>query len=378
MPVEARPADQFTRDNLLLGFSTVEFSPSLTLGGFGPIVEMGILSSQALQKEVEILELERGDAGTLTVDREIISKLKPTLAFETFNLRADVAQIVFGSDIATGVTADAAAAVTDDPVTVPTGADTTRTFLALRFGDVNAGSFTVDGQAIVAETVTNVTGDGTTQGDFQLQFKVTDFADVSLLEEIDATGAIVRTFVPQAGVPTSEFEAQVIGTLGATSGELTFFQAVGGTNIIRASYQPTLVGVEDDNTAATADYVIDPLLGRILFRRADTFASPDAISAFREGQPVEADYTRDRKSSTTIRPFRQPRFEGKATIKHLPDVGVNFIWDIPLVTIRLTDDDLTFGADDFAVAALLMIINDAGGTQRFGTLQLSNETESSV
>ena len=89
MPVEERTPDQFTRDNLLLGFSTVEFEPALVGGGFDAAVLLGILSSQALQKEVELLELERGDAGTLTVDREIVSKLKPSFNIETFNMRQD-------------------------------------------------------------------------------------------------------------------------------------------------------------------------------------------------------------------------------------------------------------------------------------------------
>lgn len=378
MPVQARPADQFTRDNLLLGFSTVEFEPKLTAGGFGAAVPMGILAGEALQKEVEILELERGDAGIITVDREIISKLKASLQIETFNLRANVARYVFGSDILTAVVADAAAAVTDDPIVALTGADATRTFLSLAFADVAAGSFTVNGDAIVAENVTNVTGDGTTDGDYQLQYKVTDFADVSLLRELDASGTLVRTFVPQAGEPTSEFEAQVTGGLGVGSGDLDLFQAVAAGNTIEATYQPTLVGVEDDNTAATADYIIDPLLGNIMFRRLDTFASPDAVSAFREGQPTLADYTYSRKASTTLNPFRQPNFDGRATIRHLPDTGVNFIWTIPSATLRLTDDDLTFGSDDFATATLVLLINDAGGTTRFGTLALSSEVESAA
>jgi hypothetical protein len=378
MPVEPRPPDQFTRDHLLLGFSTVEFEPELTGGGFGPAVELGILSSEALQKEVEILELERGDAGTLTVDREIVSKLKPSFSVETFNMRQDVAQYVFGSDITTPVVADATAAVTDDPVTAPTGADALRTFLSLSQADVAAGSFTVNGDQITAETVTNVTGDGTTLGDYQLQYKLGALGDLTLLRELTAAGVLVRTFVPQAGAPTSELEAQVQVGVAADSGEMDLFQAVAAGNTIEATYNPTLDGVEDDNSAATADYVIDPLLGRILFRRLDTFASPDAASAFREGQPVLADYTYSRKASTTLQPFRQPSFEGRVTIRHLTDVGVNFVWVIPSATIRLTDDDLTFGADDFATASLILNINDAGGTQRFGTLQLSSEPEAAA
>jgi hypothetical protein len=378
MPVQARPADQFTRGNLLLGFSTVEFEPALTAGGYGPAVEMGILSSEALQKEVELLELERGDAGTLTVDREVISKLKPSFQIETFNLRADVARFVLASDIAGSVVADAAAVVTGDAVNAPTGADATRTFLSLSNADTALASYTATGAAIVNEGVTNVTGDGTTQGDYQLQYKVNDFNDVTLLEEIDSAGAIVRTFVPQSGAPAAEFEAQVIGTVGATSGELTLFQAVGATNTIRASYNPALAGVLDDNTAAVADFFPDDLLGRILFRRLDTFAAPDAASAFREGQPVDVNYTYSRKASTTLQPFRQTSFDGRVTIRHLTDIGINFIWNIPSATIRVTDDDLTFGADDFGVATLILNINDAGGSQRFGTLALSSEAEAAA
>ena len=378
MPVEPRPEDQFTRDNLLLGFSVVEFEPELPAGGFGAAVPLGILSSEALQKEVEIIELERGDAGTLTVDREVISKLKPSFQIETFNLRADVAQYVFGSSSLTPVVADAAATVTDDPVTAPTGADALRTFLALSQADVAAGSFTVNGDAIVAENVTNVTGDGTTLGDFQLQYKPFILGDITLLREITAAGVLVRTFVPQAGAPTSEFEAQVQVGLGVDSGEMDLFQAVAAGNTIEATYQPTNVGVEDDNSAATADFIIDPLLGNIMFRRLDTFGTPDAISAFREGQPVVCDYTYSRKASTTLLPFRQNSFERRVTIRHLTDIGVNFVWAIPSATIRLTDDDLTFGAEDFATATLILNINDAGGTNRFGTLDLSSEPQAAA
>ncbi len=378
MPVEARPEDQFTRDNLLLGFSIVEFEPKLTAGGFGAAVPMGILSGEALQKEIEILELERGDAGTITVDREIISKLKASLQIETFNLRADIAQYVFGSDVITAVVADAAAVVTNDPVRTLIGADAIRTFQSLAFADVAAGSFTVNGDAIVAENVTNVTGDGTTLGDYQLAYKPFILGDITLLRELDSSGALVRTFVPQAGAPTSEFEAQVQVGLAVDSGEMDLFQAVAAGNTIEATYQPTNVGVEDDNSAATADYIIDPLLGNIMFRRLDTFGTPDAASAFREDQPLLADYTYSRKASNTLNPFRQPTFDGRATIRHLPDTGVNFIWTIPSATLRLTDDDLTFGAEDFATATLVLLINDAGGTSRFGTIALSSEIESAA
>ena len=40
-----------------------------------------------------------------------------------------------------------------------------------------------------------------------------------------------------------------------------------------------------------------------------------------------------------------------------------------------TDDALTFGADDFVTGTLKMNINDNGGTDRFGTLELFDEDE---
>jgi hypothetical protein len=383
MPVEPRPPDQFTRDNLLLGFSTVEFEPSLTGGGFGAAVELGILSSEALQKEVEILELERGDAGTLTVDREIISKIKPSFQVETFNMRSDVARYVFGSDVVTAVTDDAAAVVTNDPVTAPTGADALRTFLSLSQSDTDATSFNASGGAIVDETVAGTGGD--TMGDFQLAYKITDDGDVSEIKVVDAAGVETAYTPIDTGSETGVGNEAVLNTAGvaATSGEMRL--DVGGTptdiaatsNVV-CTYTPTIVGVDDDNTAAVADYIIDPLLGRVMFRRLDTFASADGASAFRQGQPVDFDYTYDRKASTTLQPFRQNSFDGRVTIRHLTDIGVNFVWTIPSATIRLTDDDLTFGAEDFATATLILNINDAGGTNRFGTLALSSEPEAAA
>lgn len=387
MPVEARPEDQFTRDNLLLGFSTVEFEPALSSGGFGAAVQLGILSSEALQKEVEILELERGDSGTLTVDREIISKLKPSFSIETFNMRADVARYVFGSDVVTAVVADAAAVIAGDGVTAPLGADATRTFLSLAQADIDATtSLTATGSAIVSEIV-NGSGvaAGAVMGDFQLAYKITDDGDVSEIKVVDSAGAETAYTPIDTGSETGVGNEAVLNTAGvaATSGEIRL--DVGGvptdiaaTSNLVATYNPTIAGADDDNSAAVADYVLDPLLGRVMYRRLDTFASPDGASAFRQGQPIDHGYTYSRKASNTLQPFRQNTFDGRGTIRHLTDVGVNFVWAIPSITIRLTDDDLSFGAEDFAVATLILNINDAGGSNRFGTLALSTEPEAAA
>jgi hypothetical protein len=387
MPVEARPDDQFTRGNLLLGFSTVEFEPVLPAGGFGPAVEMGILASEALQKDVTLLELERGDAGTLTVDREVISKLKPSFKIESFNLRDDVSRFIFASDVATAVVADAAAAVTGDLVTAPTGTDATRTFLSLTQADIDATTgLSATGAAIVSETV-NGSGalNGAVMGDFSLAYKITDDGDVSEIKVVDSAGVETAYTPIDTGSETGVGNEAVLDTGGvaATSGDIRL--DVGGTptdiaasSSLVCSYNPTIVGADDDNSAAVADYIIDPLLGRIMFRRLDTLASPDGASAFREGQPVDVDYLYSRKASTTLQPFRQTSFDGRVTIRHLTDIGINFVWDIPSATIRVTDDDLTFGAEDFGVATLILNINDAGGTQRFGTLALSSEAQAAA
>jgi len=368
MPVQPRSTDTYTRDNLLLGFSQVEFTPKLTAGGYGTPIPLGILSGQELQKEIELLELPRGDAGLITIERELVSRLAVSLQLETFNFRADLAQLLLASSSITPVTAAAAQAVVNELVNVPSGSNAARTFTPLSKADIDEATVVVDAAPLVDEAVG--TGNGTlggTTGDYALDYKILVIGDVTefLVGGVDETVNLVAGTTPTAG--------QIAISVGATatSGQITFGSSkipANGAAIV-ASYEPSFNLVESLGTA-NPDVVIDPLLGRLRF--------PDlgsATSELKAGQPVEVDYNYNRKASNTLKPFTQTQFEGKATIKHLTDVGVNFVWDIPSASIRITDDALTFDAEDFAVGTMIMNVLDAGGTDRFGTLNLSSEPE---
>lgn len=123
------------------------------------------------------------------------------------------------------------------------------------------------------------------------------------------------------------------------------------------------------------DFVVDPYLGRIRF--VDP-SGPDN-SPFRttgDEQPLLVDYTYNRKAGATFKPGTQREFNGVARIRHLPDIGINFIWDVPSAQIQLTDDPVTFDTANFATATLALNILDAGGTDRFGTItRWASETE---
>lgn len=377
MPIEPRPQDTFTRNALLLGFSTIEWNPALSTGGFGPPVELGILESQELTKEVETLTLRDGSSGTLVINREIIGSFAAALAISTFNWSANVARYMLGSDVLTAISADPVAPFTGDPVTAPLGSDATRIYLALTHQNVAEGSVAITGSAVEDEEVQG--SGGAVMGDFQLAYKITDAADVSSIYVTDSLGNQTVYTPVDTGSETGTGNEAVFNTAGAaaTSGEIRL--DVGGvpTNLaagstLNCSYDPTISGVLD------TDFAVDPWNGRVRFLALDTFAAPDGASVFRQGQTADVDYTYDRLDGFTLQPFRQLSFEGKATIRHLPDVGINFVWPVPSATIQITDDAVTFGAEDFAVGPLRLNINDAGGTQRYGSLQWSTESQAAA
>jgi len=370
MPIESRPSDQFTKDNLLIGFSVVEFTRALPGGGFDAPVQIGILSGEELQKEVETLQLQRGDSGTLTVDRELISSVEVTMQLEVFNFRADIAEFIFGSTDGVVVSADAAASVVDDAFVIPNnGADAERTFVDLSNGDIDESTFV--GTSVTCATITDEavgTGDGTTGstlGDFELDFKPLVVGDVASI----TVGGV--SFTPVAiGAAASGNEVEVDVGATATSGQLEF--NVGGTpsnvtGAIVATYTPSHA------FANLTDYVVDPVLGRI--RMLNVNGATDALKG---NQNMLADYDYNRRATTNLQPFTRTQVDGKCTIKHLTDIGVNFIWTIPSATILITDDALTFGAEEFGTATLALSINDAGGTDRFGTLELASETQANA
>lgn len=367
MPIEPRPSDEFTRDHLLVGFPTIEFTPTLSTGLPGVPVELGILASADLVKEINYITLERGDAGFLTVDREIVSRLRPSWEVSTYNIRSDVAKYVFGSDVVTAIVADPAASVVNEPFTLPSGANAERMFVNLANGDIDEATFvgtSITCAPITAEAVG--TGDGTTgdtAGDFSLDFKPLIVGDVTSI----TVGGVAYTPVA-VGAAVAGLEVEVAVGATATSGDLQFFNAGVATNVtgaIVATYSPSHA------FANLTDYVVDPWLGKIRMLNID-----GATDALKSGQPMLADYSYNRKAGWTLQPFRENQVNGTAIIRHLPDVGSNFKWTIPSATVLLTDDNLTFGAENFATASLRLNVNDAGGTNRFGTMQISSEPQS--
>jgi hypothetical protein len=369
MPVQPRDSDTFSRDNLLLGFSQISFTPT-----GGAAIPIGILSSQAFQKTVEILQLERGDAGAITIDREIVSRLEMAMALETFNLRSDVAQLLFGSDVASAVTADAAAAVTNEPFNIP-AANQFDSFVDLDRGSIDESSLEVTCATVTAEAVG--TGDGAANN-FVLDYKVKAVGDVTSVTVGGVAYTPIAVGAAAAGNEVEVVVGEIDGAHPTTSGSLEFH--VGGAATppgsglaIVATYTPSFSTTGTDIVNLT-DFVFDPTLGKI--RMLDpTGADNSPFRTTGEEQPLEIDYTYNRKAHVLLQPGRQNTFDGTAVVNHLTDIGVNFVWTIPSATVRITDDDLTFGADDFATGALQLTINDAGGSNRFGTIEWSSEPE---
>lgn len=377
MPIEPRATDTFTRDNLFLGFSQVSFSPALSAGGFGTPVPLGILSGQELQKTVETLELERGDTGLITVDRELVSKLTTQFQFQTFDFRKDIAQYIFASATLVDITANPAAQITNEDFDLP-GTDPFKTFVDLDRGDLDESTIEVTCATITDESVG--TGNGVLNN-FVLDYKVKAVGDVTSVTVGGTPYTPVASGAAAAGNEVEVIVGEIDGAHPTTSGSLEFFVAgvstpPATTLAIVATYTPSFSTTGTDIVNLT-DFIVDPILGRI--RMLDPAGADN--SPFRttgDNQPLQVDYQYDQKAGATLLPFTQNVFEGKAVIKQLTDVGSNFIWTVPSASIRITDDALTFDAADFATATLILNILDAGGSERFGTLELSSETEANA
>jgi hypothetical protein len=382
MPIETRPSDTFTKDNLLIGFSVVEFTPTAT----GVPVQVGILSGEELQKEVETLQLQRGDSGTLTVDRELISSIEVTMQLEVFNFRADIAELIFGSTTGTPVTADAAAA-NNDNIKIPL-TNAFDSFVGLTRGEITESSVEVTFQTITSEAVG--TGDGAsggTQGDYSLDQKIKAIGDLTtsgslFVGGVDETANVVAGSTPAAGEIAIEVGEEDSTTTG--SGAITFGASkipANGAAIV-ATYTPSFSTTAGDivNGGLPAsldnDFVFDPIQGKIRFLHEGADDSPFRLTGAEA--PLNVAYTYNQRSATNLKPFTQTQVDGSCTIKHLTDIGVNFIWTIPSATILITDDALTFGAEEFGTATLALNVNDAGGSDRFGTLELASETQANA
>lgn len=363
MPIETRPSDDFTTDNLLIGFSRVEFERLLSDGSFATPVDMGILANESLEKEVTTLQLPDGQSGSISVAREFVTRIEPKLQVELFNFQPLIAELIFGSTDNVAVVKDAAKTVTNEIIQIPTS-NPTQSFIPLANSEIDDTSFT--GTSVTCATITNEkvgTGDGIkggVDGDFSLAFKPLVLGDVTSIT-VGGTAQTIVSTEPAAG------EVQVTVGTGSTSGQLDFGTIPPAGAEILATYTPS------HSFAKLTDYVTDPLFGRIRFLSVG--GSTDALKA---GQKMFVDYTYNQRAGVNLKPFTRLSSSGKLTIRHLPDIGSNFKWTIPSVSIVLTGDALQFGAEDFVKATLQITINDAGGTDRFGTLFLADETQSAA
>jgi hypothetical protein len=248
-------------------------------------------------------------------------------------------------------------------------------FLSLARANLNEASVEVTCPEIVDEAVGTGTG---SDNEFSLAKKVKAVADVT---SVTVGGVAYTPIAVGAAAAGNEVEVTVGESDAAHptgSGSLLFH--VGGVETdppngaaIVATYEPSFSTTAGD-IAPLVDFVLDPLLGRIRFRSAGANASPFRPTG--ASQELSVAYTYQRFAHNVLAPFTQQVFEGKALIRMLPNVGVNWRWEVPSASLRIADDSLTFNAEDFATAAIVLNILNAGGATPYGTIELSSEPES--
>lgn len=357
MAVETRPTDTITKDNLFIGLPIVLFELKLASGAFDVPRNLGLLDSAELQKTVEVAQLRNRTSGISVLEREVVRLVEPSLQIGMFNFEPLNSQLMLASCDVTGVAASTVV-VTDDEVVVP---NAFTKFAALTNRDLTTDPLTdLDPKVNTLEVVAASAPGGVfgeTQGDFALDFPILVVADVTLYQETSAAGVVTdRTSDIVAGAAPTAGQIGIIEAAIATSGEIKYpaGEAPAAGTKIEVTYTPSFT------FANLTDYVLDPFEGRLRFLDVDKV---------RAGQIVLADYSFSQPVEDSIKPFTQSSFEGRATVKQLTDVGINFIWDIPSVSIRINDDPLTWNADDFATGSLTMnILSDpASPSAPFGT-----------
>ncbi|MEE9244881.1 MAG: hypothetical protein V3U63_01660 [Gemmatimonadota bacterium] len=357
--IEPRPSNSAsTSDNVQVGMPTVEFARSLGGGVFAAFRDLGIVRSAAIAKELNLITLENAQSGISVVVREDVQRFESRLNIGVHDHGGENMQLIFASanraSIAAGV-----AAIVDEVVFLQ--ADT------IEWSDL-ANALVLKTPAVVADpapiTDEDVgTGDGTTGdtlGDFSLDFKPLVIGDVT---SVTVAGV---AFTPILGPFVSGNEVIITVGTGLTSGEMQF--GVGGvaanvTGAILATYEPTHALVEN------TDYIIDYADGRIRVEDLTAASAP-----LRANQPVEVDYSHTTFDGESIEPFTQFVFAGRARVKLLTDIGINMRWTIPLVNLRLTDDEFTFNREEFQESQLSMTIVDDGTSIPFGTMEVFPES----
>jgi hypothetical protein len=337
MSIETRPSDILTPDNLLIGMPYVEFAPANNSGGYGAYRSLGIINSASIAKTLETAVLKSAQSGTDVIVREIVRSFEGRLTVAThkfdpenmqlFLAAASTAQTSAGTDTATAEEATLGAAYDQ-------WADLVHALVT---------AFTTLAPAPIVDEAVG-TGDGTsgdTFGDFLLDFKPLLVANVTSV----VVGSQAYTPIAE-GAATSGFQVEVrIGT-GANSGQLRFNSGGSPANVtgaIVASYAPSHTLTENTH------FVVDYSAGRV--RRIS------GEQALRDLQPVLATYDYTTFDGYSMPPFTQFTFEGRARIKLITDVGINMIWPIPDVSLKITDTDFEFNKEEFAAGELELTMN---------------------
>lgn len=367
MSVQPRPIDTITVDFLQLGMPYIEFAPALANGAFGPFRSFGVVDSAEVAKTIELATLRSAQSGTSVKLRELVRSFDALLNVGLFQHSPENMQLMFGSATLVDVVSDPAAVVTGDPFQLT---DEPQNFLDLSNQLIDEASVVITADARTLEAVGTGQGGtfGETTGDFALDFKILVIGDVSLYQEttagipVDRTGDLVAGSGPMSGEIGIEVGASV------ASGQITYFggEAPALGVVIEATYDPTFA------TVLNTDFTVDPLPGRVRLL-AFELGTPNS-EPFRQFQPMEADYEFTETAHDDIQPFTQFTFAGQTRVRLLTDVGINIIWTVPSTSVRLTDDAFVFNRDEFQVTQLVIDLFDAGGSQRFGVMEIYPET----
>lgn len=366
MSVQPRPVDVLTVDFLQLGMPYIEFAPSLGSGAFGPFRSLGVVDSAEVAKTIELATLRSAQSGTSVKLRELVRSFDAILNIGLFQHSPENMQLMFGSSTLVDVVANPAASVVGDPFVLT---DDPENFLDLSNQLLDESSVVITADARTLEAVG--VGDGIlgpSTGDFALDFKISVIGDVSLYQETTGGVPVDRTADLVAGA--APLTTQIGIEVGATivSGEITYFagEAPAVGVVIEVTYDPTFA------TVLNTDFTVDPIPGRVRVLAFET--TVPNVEPFRQFQPMEADYDFVEVAHDDLQPFTQFTFAGQTRVRLLTDVGINIIWTVPSTSVRLTDDAFVFNRDEFQVTTLAIDLFDAGGTVRFGTMEVYPET----
>lgn len=364
MSVQPRPTDILTVDFLQLGMPYVEFSPSLGGGAYGPYRSLGVIDSAEIAKTIELVTLRSAQSGISVKLRELVRQFDAVLNVGLFQHTPENLQLLFGSSQLNAVSADPAASVVGDPFLLTADAED---FLDLSNQLVDESTVVVTADQIVLESVGTGQGGtfGETTGDFALDFKINAIGDVTLYQETNGAVVTDRTGDLVAGSSPAATEIGIVTGAVATGGQITYpsGEAPAAGVIIEVTYEPSFAFV------LNTDFSVDPKPGRV--RMFDIDGATDALKSF---QPMEASYDYNQLDHQSLLPFTQFVFAGRTRVRLLTDVGINMIWTIPNSSVRVTDDAFTFNRDEFQVSNLAIDLFDAGGSVRFGTMEIYQET----